>query len=384
MEEELEDARRFGAEQRKRIDESEFNLSSLRTEHRVLTTERDSLLQTVDSLEQKLSDIESAHSTQSGTLDELRSVVGVKQGELEQATSRIRSLETSLQELESSSENSASIAQGRIDTLKQELANVEDRLAHALADLTESNERAHLSQTSFDSLQERHSGLCSEFKRLEESFDQQRLVLQAGADTQAEIGRLQQQLVEAEEISILHEQAQRRISILEEQLSAARESVSPSTRPTEEEVVQLSNQLDSALREVDQLSGLLEQERASSALATAQMEEVIQAEKETSLKAKAAGDRSAKEIQTLRQLGRASQAEAEALSVEIGQLRAQIGQLESREYLSSFPFLSARINHFLQNFRYRSHFSKRSEGFGRSSHYEESSSRRSCQSSRKV
>ena len=161
LEEELEDARRFGAEQRKRIDESEFNLSSLRTEHRVLTTERDSLLQTVDSLEQKLSDIESAHSTQSGTLDELRSVVGVKQGELEQATSRIRSLETSLQELESSSENSASIAQGRIDTLKQELANVEDRLAHALADLTESNERAHLSQTSFDSLQERHSGLCS-------------------------------------------------------------------------------------------------------------------------------------------------------------------------------------------------------------------------------
>ncbi|GAA5980950.1 hypothetical protein JCM5350_004776 [Sporobolomyces pararoseus] len=329
LEEELEDARRFGAEQRKRIDESEFNLSSLRTEYRVLTTERDSLLQTVDSLEQKLSDIESAHSTQSGTIDELRSAVGVKQGELEQATSRIRSLETSLQELESSSENSASIAQGRIDTLEQELANVEDRLAHALADLTESNERAHLSQTSLDSLQERHSGLCSEFKRLEESFDQQRLVLQAGADAQAETGRLRQQLVEAEEISILYEQAQRRISILEEQLSAARESVSTSTRPTEEEVVQLSNQLDSALREVDQLSGLLEQERASGALATAQMEEVIQAEKETSLKAKAAGDRSAKEIQTLRQLGRASQAEAEALSVEIGQLRAQIGQLES-------------------------------------------------------
>ncbi|GAA5967182.1 hypothetical protein JCM3765_001554 [Sporobolomyces pararoseus] len=329
LEEELEDARRLGAEQQKRTDEIQAALSSLQTEYDALATERDSLLQTVDSLERKLSAIESAHSGQSKDLDDLRSTVDGKHEELEQANNRIRSLEISLQELESSSTSSASVAQERIVSLEQQLASVEARLSQTLLDLTESNERAHLSQTSLDSLQERHSGLCSELQRLEESFEEQRLAVQAATDAQAEIGRLQQRLVEAEETSILHEQARRRISILEEQLSAAQESVSTSTGPSEEEVAQLSNQLESALREVDQLSSLVEQERAEKAVVAAEREEAVEAEKETGLKAKAAGDRSAKEIQTLRQLGRASQAEAEALSAEVAQLRAQVGQLEA-------------------------------------------------------
>ncbi|GAA5909840.1 uncharacterized protein JCM6883_003112 [Sporobolomyces salmoneus] len=321
LEKELEEARQLARDQQERTNEAQSSLDDLAAKSDSLEMERDSLLENVDSLRQTLSELEGLDNERQAELTELQSLVEEKQLTLDLANQRIASLETSLSELGASSAESASLAQQRIESLEHQLSDVESRLSQALLNLTDSNERAHHSQTSLAALQERYSTLATDFERLEQQASEET------SETQAEISRLQQQVVEAEETSILYEQAQRRISVLEEQL-AAHESLSSNSNDSEE-VSALSERLESTLREVEELSTLLETERTNSAVANANLEEAVQAEKETNLKAQAAGDRAAKEIQTLRQLGRASQAEAEALSTEVGHLRTQVDELQA-------------------------------------------------------
>ena len=340
LEEELATARQQDEEQRSRLGEAQDTLEALQQQHDSIRTERDDLLATVDSLRQALTDAEAAQSTTEEEVKRLEADVATKTSELDLASERIDSLEKSLGDLQATSESTASTSKAQVESLEIQLAEVEGRLSQALSDLTASNERAHLATTSLDALQDRFSALSTVHQGLELSFREQEAALsRATADRQTEISQLQHQIVEAEEYAVLHEQAQRRISILEEQLAAAQESLSTSNgRDSEEQISSLSAQLESALHDIEQLSTLLEQERSTAALAASAADEAVQAEKETNLKARAASERAVMEIQTLRQLARSSQDEAAALTNEVNQLRARIGEVESRKFSLVFAF----------------------------------------------
>ncbi|GAA6018950.1 hypothetical protein JCM11491_005690 [Sporobolomyces phaffii] len=338
LEDSLELARQSERDQQERSDEAQRSLDAMQRRFDEVEAERDSLVATVESLRSSLAALESLQSARDGDLETFEAKVTAKHAELVAAEERILALE-------STAATEATTARERVESLERQLSDIEGRLSQALSDLAASTERAQLSETSLAVLQGQHSTLGSDFERLKSTHDEQQereAEAAAGADT--EIARLAHELAQAGESTVLYEQALRRISVLEEQLAAAQDSLSSATSTAEsgtraDEVSALTARLEAALREIDEITTLLEQERKTAALATAAADEAVYAEKEAGLRAKAAGDRAAKEIQTLRQLGRASQAEAEALSAELEtlsglteevvQLRTRVGELET-------------------------------------------------------
>lgn len=315
LEEELAAARLLADEERERARRAAEAFADLEQQRDRAETERESLTQTVAALRLNLSELENAAASRTRAVADSVATIEAKEVELETANRRIATLEAALEEAKLSA-----VKQERVAALEAELAQVESRLSDALSSLDESNERAQASQALLDALESKHAALAAEYDAADSGF-------------KTEVSHLEQQVAEAREVSVQYEQAQRRITVLEEQLAVATESLS-TTRGADvdsaEEISTLSRRLEEALDEARELSAQLEAERFKSASALAAAEAAAQSESETSLKAQAAGDRAVKEIQTLRQLGRASQVEAETLSAEIVQLRMQIGQLEAR------------------------------------------------------
>ncbi|GAA5939837.1 uncharacterized protein JCM15063_004318 [Sporobolomyces koalae] len=330
---ELDVARQAALGHKNQVTQARGTVDSLQERYGVLEIERDELVTTVESLRASLTALENAHQTDTALVDELAQNVENKTAELALAMNRIESLEATQRDTQEVSNASTAAAREQVTALESQLSDVESRLAQALLDLAASQKQAQASQTILESVQAQHDVLSNEHGRLATLAEEQRLALEHAEETKSQIISLQRQLVEAEEIAILHEQAQRRISVLEEQLAAAQENVSTGRGVDDEQVATISAQLETAHREIDSLSQSIEHERANTVAALAATDEAVRAEQDTTLKAQAAAERAAQEIQTLRQLGRASQAEAEALSIEVERLRARVDELESRELL---------------------------------------------------
>lgn len=160
------------------------------------------------------------------------------------------------------------------------------------------------------------------------------------AGLKAAVERLQ---IDVDEKQILHEQAQQRAVVLEEQLVASsrelqavvesRTIVESSARAAQDEAESLGAQLRDAVQASAHVTALEEQLRETRAELQSLDELVLQERSaaqsaQASLEqAQAAADHAAREIQTLRQLNASSQAEAAALTDELSGVRDQAGSL---------------------------------------------------------
>ncbi|GAA5872558.1 hypothetical protein JCM1840_004836 [Sporobolomyces johnsonii] len=355
LEEELVAAKLDAQEQIDRLEQANSSLRDAQARHDALQAGHDAMSTSTQALRRTLDELETLHADRGRSIDSLKTVVEAKTAELATATERIAALESSLEQARSASDDSTSSAQERVADLERQLVDIEERLVEASRQLVTSGERAASAESSLVAAEERIAELSKAQDDLEQLFharqgdleslqsrlaeveaEKERLAalleaekasdgegrssleaeLQAKdaevaeletarTDAQREISSLKQQLeslsVDAEEKLIVHQQSQHRAALLEEQLSA------------------LQAELASVSQSTDAVAAL-----------EAQLEEAVRIEQETNSKAKAAAEHSAKEIQTLRQLGRASQAEAEALSAEADGLRQQLADLETR------------------------------------------------------
>ncbi|GAA6027432.1 hypothetical protein JCM8097_007861 [Rhodosporidiobolus ruineniae] len=199
---------------------------------------------------------------------------------------------------------------------------------------------------------------------------------ESSQDRQQEIAGLQQQVerlqVELDEKEIVHEQAQSRLRLVEEQLAAttvnrdavqhalaAAEIASSSTLEEHERLIadltaakeDAVAALDTARTEIasltEQLAGsgesnertaTLEAELHAAQSQVQQLEALVQSEREEATaakaaveeaesKAKSAAELATREIQSLRRLSKSSQGEAESLTVEVNTLRQKVDEL---------------------------------------------------------
>ncbi|CEQ42547.1 SPOSA6832_04351 [Sporobolomyces salmonicolor] len=355
LEEELAAVKLDAQEQVDRLEQANASLRDAQARHDALQAGHDALSTSTQALRQTLDELETLHVDRGRSIENLQAVVETKTAELAIATERIAGLECSLEQARSASDDSNSSAQERVADLERQLFDIEARLVEASQQRDASGERAASAESSLAAAEERVAALSKAYDDLEQRFNgrqddleslQSRLaeveaekerlaaVLEAEkandgegrssleaelqaknaevvelesarTDAQREISSLKQQLeflsVDAEEKLIVHQQSQHRVALLEEQLSA----------------------LQAELASVSQITDAV-------AALEAQLEEAVRVEQETSSKAQAAAEHSAKEIQTLRQLGRASQAEAEALSAEADGLRQQLADFDTR------------------------------------------------------
>ncbi|GAA5959098.1 hypothetical protein JCM21900_002558 [Sporobolomyces salmonicolor] len=355
LEEELAAVKLDAQEQIVRLEQANVSLRDAQARHDALQAGHDALSTSTRALRQTLDELETLHVDRGRSIENLQAVVETKTAELAISAERIAGLESSLVQDRSASDDSISSAQERVADLERQLVDIEARLVEASQQRDASGERAASAESSLAAAEERVAALSNAYDHLEQRFNgrqddleslQSRLaeveaekerlaaVLEAEkandgegrssleaelqaknaevvelesarTDAQREISSLKQQLeslsVDVEEKLIVHQQSQHRVALLEEQLSA----------------------LQAELASVSQITDAV-------AALEAQLEEAVRVEQETSSKAQAAAEHSAKEIQTLRQLGRASQAEAEALSAEADGLRQQLADFETR------------------------------------------------------
>ncbi|GAA5825692.1 hypothetical protein JCM11251_000339 [Rhodosporidiobolus azoricus] len=265
-----------------------------------------------------------------------------------------RALTERIDELESAHDS----AQTALSASRHEIAFLTSRLTATTDDLAATKEILEMTTSSLAALQER-TALSSSSEELEKQI----------AGLTREVERLQ---VDADEKAVVHEQAQSRLRLLQEQLAAtaterdaAQEELAAAAGSTQAEkeeqdrlVLELSSAKDQAiadltaareeaaslaarLDDVEQSRGstaALEQQLAAaqnevSALSTlveqtrAEADEAKAALDSSASKAKSAAELATREIQTLRRLSKSSQVEAETLTAEVEGLRAKVEEL---------------------------------------------------------
>lgn len=226
----------------------------------------------------------------------------------------------------------------------EENASLQSRLTAATADLAATEEILEATNASLSLLRERSDAGDADRPALELRI----------RELEATATRLQN---EVDESTVSRDQLQRRIAVLEEQLGASREELATARdaqraadaaaqaadagradavariadlERNASEIVDLRQQLSEARIELEKLDGLVLQERAAAESAQAAVAQ-----------AAAAAEHSKREVQTLRQLGASSQAEAEALTAEANGLREQVASLSH----GAFAFVATGSDH---------------------------------------
>ncbi|GAA5987061.1 hypothetical protein JCM11641_007828 [Rhodosporidiobolus odoratus] len=235
-----------------------------------------------------------------------------------------------------------------------EIASLSSRLSGANNDLAATK----------NALDDTNSTLTDLRDRLAASPDPEALLLQVSS-LEAQVERLQ---VAVEEKTMVHDQAQSRLRLVQEQLAATasdRDDAREALEATEESARLAKDQVDTLTAACDQARADLAAAQAESASLASQLvqagessqrtadleqqivaaqleaqtlaslvdqERSVAAEAQASLddagaKAQSAAELSAREIQTLRKLSKAAQAEAEALAAEASGLRRQVEDL---------------------------------------------------------
>ncbi|BGP43634.1 hypothetical protein JCM10449v2_007675 [Rhodotorula kratochvilovae] len=227
-------------------------------------------------------------------------------------------------------QNAHDAAESALAVALGDIASLQSRLTASTADLATTKENLETATASLTTLREQTESASGSSAVLEEQV----------AQLQATVERMQ---LDVDEKAVLHEQAQQRVALLEEQLAASRDelqsavdsrgALEESARAAQDEVVSLSAKLEDASRATAQVSTLEEQLRETR-IELESLDALILQERSTAQAAQAsfeqaqtAVEHSAREIQTLRQLSASSQAEAAALSEELNGMRSQVGTL---------------------------------------------------------
>ncbi|GAA5820278.1 hypothetical protein JCM3770_002449 [Rhodotorula araucariae] len=284
---------------------------------------------TAEAAQARLADFEAASADAQKRIDALEAQLGLAHEAMQAASAAAEARDTDKQRIVELQATHA-VAESALAAAQDEIASLRSRLA-ASTDEVASNKVAL--ETTIASL----VVLRAENKLASSSsaaFEAQVVQLEGAVE------RLQ---LDVDERTILQEQAQQHVSLLEEQLVASREelriavdshaAVEKSARAAQDEVVSLSAKLQDASRiathvsalevqlretrvELESLDALVLQERAKAQAAQASLE-----------LAEAAAEDSTREIQTLRQLSASSRAEAAALTDELKGMRSQVGSL---------------------------------------------------------
>ncbi|GAA6012896.1 hypothetical protein JCM10207_008369 [Rhodosporidiobolus poonsookiae] len=140
----------------------------------------------------------------------------------------------------------------------------------------------------------------------------------AGAEHWSRSSRDEQQRL-VDELAVVKDQAATDLATVREEMASLAAQLS-SAGESSGRVLDLEQQLRAAQAHAQDVDSLLQQERDEAAHVKATLEEATE-------KAKAAAELSAREIQTLRRLSKSSQTEAEALTAKVSGLRQKVDEL---------------------------------------------------------